>query len=221
MAILAQLNELQPTADRPREPRRKLRLETQGAMPSGAARKVVIHDISVTGLLIESQVPLSIDERLGIELPQAGDTRAKVIWASGQFFGCQFDSPILPAVLSAVQLSSVAAERTSSATPAEPGLDATFGARLLRLRKARGLSQSQVAARLGVSKPTVWAWEQGKARPVDSRMEALAEVLGVERSDLAAGTTAPNVSTLIERSRSQIAAAVGTHPDKVRIWVEL
>jgi transcriptional regulator with XRE-family HTH domain len=221
MAILAQLNETQAAAGKPREPRRKLRLEAQGALPSGAAPRIVVHDISATGLLIESPVPLSIDERLGIELPHAGDTWAKVIWASGQFFGCQFDAPVSPAVLSAVQLSSVASEREAPASRVDPGMDATFGARLLRLRKARGLSQSQVAARLSVSKPTVWAWEQGKARPIDSRIGALAEVLGVEQSELLAGAAAPDVSTLIERSRSQIADAVGTHPDKVRIWVEL
>jgi transcriptional regulator with XRE-family HTH domain len=221
MAILAQLDESTATAGRPREPRRKLRLEAQGALPSGAAPRIVVHDISLTGLLIESPVAISIDERLSIELPQAGDTWAKVIWASGRFFGCQFDAPVSAGVLSAVQLGSVAAEQEAPASRVEPALDATFGARLLRLRKARGLSQSQVAARLSVSKPTVWAWEQGKARPVESRIAALAEVLGVERSELMSGTGAPDVSALIARSRSQIAAAVGTQPDKVRIWVEL
>lgn len=220
MAILARLDESTTTAGRPREPRRKLRLETQGALPTGAAPKIVIHDISVTGLLIESPVTLSVDERIGIELPEAGDTWAKIIWASGRFFGCQFDAPVSPGVLSAVQLSSVARAETA-ASPVEPALDPSFGARLLRLRKARSLSQSQVAAKLGVSKPTVWAWEQGKARPVDSRIATLAQVLGVEPSELLAGTGAPDVSALIARSRSQIAAAVGTHPDKVRIWVEL
>jgi transcriptional regulator with XRE-family HTH domain len=225
MAIAAHFEEAEAAAGRPREPRRKLQLEARGAMPSGAASSVVIHDISATGLLIESPVVLAIDERIGIELPHAGATWAKVVWLSGKLFGCQFDAPISPAALSAAQLRSAVGQQVDIAPhrplPHEVGQDASFGARIERLRKARGISQAHIASRLGVSKPTVWAWEHGKARPVGSRIAALAEVLGVASADLVSAPGASEVDDLIARSRDQIAAAVGTSPEKVRIWVEL
>ena len=223
MAIAAHFEEAEGTAGRPREPRRKLQLEARGALPSGDAPSVVIHDISATGLLIESPVVLAIDERISVELPHAGATWAKVVWLSGKLFGCQFDTPISAAALSAAQLRSAVGQEVDIAPhrPAETGPDASFGSRLERLRKTRGISQAHIASRLGVSKPTVWAWEHGKARPVGSRIAALAEVLGVASAELVSAPGTSEVDDLIARSRDQIAAAVGTSPAKVRIWVEL
>jgi transcriptional regulator with XRE-family HTH domain len=225
MAIAAHFEEAGGTAGRPREPRRKLQLEARGALPSGDASSVVIHDISATGLLIESPVPLAIDERISVELPHAGATSAKVVWLSGKLFGCQFLAPISAAALSAAQLRSAVGQQVDIEPPRthapDIGTEISFGARIERLRKARGISQAHIASRLGVSKPTVWAWEHGKARPVGSRIAALAEVLGVASADLVSAPGASEVDDLIARSRDQIASAVGTSPEKVKIWIEL
>jgi transcriptional regulator with XRE-family HTH domain len=97
----------------------------------------------------------------------------------------------------------------------------SFGARLQRLRKEQGLTLAQVAARLGVSKPTVWAWEQGKAKPVESRIERLAAVYGLQTSDLVHSRISPALSELIARSKEQIADVVGTTTDKIRIMIDL
>lgn len=222
MVIAAHFEEAE---GRLREPRRKLQLEARGALPSGDASSVLIHDISATGLLIESPLALAIDERIEVELPHAGATWAKVVWHSGKLFGCQFDAPVSAAALSAAQLRSAVGQQVDIAPPhhqhQEGAADASFGARLERLRKARSISQAHIATQLGVSKPTVWAWEHGKARPVGSRIAALAEVLGVTREDLVSAPASAEVDNLIARSRDQIAAAVGTSPGKVRIWVEL
>lgn len=223
MAIAAHFEDAE---GRVREPRRKLQLEARGALPSGDASSVLIHDISATGLLIESPLGLAIDERIEVELPHAGATWAKVVWHSGKLFGCQFDAPISAAALSAAQLRSAVGQQVDIAPAqhqqrAEGGSDASFGARLERLRKARGISQAHIAAQLGVSKPTVWAWEHGKARPVGSRIAALAEVLGVAREALVSAPATSEVEALIAQCRLQIAAAMGTNPGKVRIWVEL
>ena len=54
--------------------------------------------------------------------------------------------------------------------------------RLNHLRRERGMTLAQVASALGVSKPTVWAWEKGKARPLPERIAAIAESSAGERS---------------------------------------
>jgi transcriptional regulator with XRE-family HTH domain len=220
MAIVARLEESAGTAGQPREPRRSLQLETQGALPSGDAARVLIHNISTTGLLLECPVTLGIDEKIDIELPHAGAISAKVIWTSGQLYGCAFEVPVSPATLSAAQLRSAVGQDVDLAPRREASVDASFGDRLQRLRKARGLSQAEIASRLGVSKPTFWAWEHGKARPLDSRVDALAEALGVARADLLPGPGTPLPGALIEHSKEQIAAALGVDRDKVRISIE-
>ena len=96
MAITAHLEELQHPA---REHRRELRLEAHGATASGVVTNVLIHNISATGLLLEARSGLTVGERIGIDLPHAGETTATVVWASGALFGCEFATVV--AVLAA------------------------------------------------------------------------------------------------------------------------
>jgi transcriptional regulator with XRE-family HTH domain len=221
MAIVAQLEENAQSVGTPRDRRHKLRLEAQGALASGDAARVLVHNISATGLLLECPLPLAIDERIAVELPHAGPTWARVVWTSGSLFGCQFKTPISAATLSASQLRSAVGQEVAIPGRSEAVPDASFGSRLQRLRADRGLSQTQVAASLGVSKPTVWAWEHGKARPAGGRIEALAQVLGVQPAALLSGAADSPLDDLITRSRAEIAAAAGTRTEKVRIWIEL
>lgn len=221
MAIAAHFEELTASAAA-RDQRRHLLLEAQGAVAGRGAEAVLIHNVSTSGLLLETSTALSVDERIVIDLPEAPGTPARVIWTSGALAGCQFDAPIPAAALSAAQLQGFAPE----AGVGEFGSGAIAGGealavRLQRLRKARGLSMAQVAAQLGVSKPTVWAWEQGKARPVETRLEALAQALGVSREELMPGPQTPALRELLNRTRAQIAAALGTTPDRIRIMVDL
>ena len=55
----------------------------------------------------------------------------------------------------------------------------TLSEKLTRLRKARGMSQEQLAAALGVSRQAVSKWELGEAVPDVSRVVAMSELFGV------------------------------------------
>ncbi len=107
MAILAQLQEAD-ASERRGAPRRRLKLETKGATPSAPQIRVMVHDLSVSGLLIETFAQCSVGERLEVQLPQAGAAEALIVWSSGRFFGCRFVQPISTAALSAALLSSPA-----------------------------------------------------------------------------------------------------------------
>lgn len=221
MVIHAHLEEPTGPGGKSREPRRTLQLETQGVTTLGDAAHVLIHNVSTTGLLLETQVPLSAGLQLMIELPQAGPMLATVMWQSGHLFGCQFDAPITSAVLSAAQLRGAVEREVELVNRQQVAADDGLGKRVLRLRKELGISQGRLAEQLGVSKPTVWAWEKGKARPVDSRIEALAQALGVSSEDLLSGQENPVLRELLDACRSQIAGAVGVDPAKIRIVIEL
>lgn len=207
-----------------RAPRRMLRLEASGVTAAGNPAIVLVHNISAAGLLLESEILLASGERIDIDLPHVGATAARVIWASGSFFGCQFDAPISPAALSAAQLRSEVSgksPRQAEAAPPQALGGQSFGSRLQRLRKERGLTLSQLAAQMGVSKPTVWAWEQGKARPIEGRMQALAQALGVPEWEMLMGRSNSVLPDLITRAKEQIASALGVPLDKIRIVVDL
>lgn len=220
MTITAQLEEMPSPDGGRRAPRLTLRLETRGSAGAGVT-DVLVHNISATGLLLESDAALMVGGKFDIDLPHAGATQAKVVWASGKLFGCQFHTPLSPAALSAAQLRGQAGMNAPAPFRRAGAPGESFGVRLQRLRKERGLTLAQVAEGLQVSKPTIWAWENGKARPLGSRMKALAAVLGVTPAQLRDEGSAGDLPDLLARSRERIAEAVGTSPDKVRIMIEL
>jgi hypothetical protein len=106
MSLLAQLEPRDPDANRRAATRRTLRLKTRGATYSETAVEVVIYDLSLTGLLIETSGDLSAGERFDVDVPEAGPMQAKVVWNSGHFYGCKFKKPIPPAALSSAILLS-------------------------------------------------------------------------------------------------------------------
>lgn len=61
-----------------------------------------------------------------------------------------------------------------------------IGRRLLELMNERGVSQVALADRLNTSQSTVSAWVNGKAAPSFTTALAIADVLGVPISSLAA-----------------------------------
>jgi transcriptional regulator with XRE-family HTH domain len=206
-----------------REPRRKLLLDAQAVARSGPrageATDVLIHNISATGLLFESAAELAPGEAIEIELPESGPVVAGIVWASGRLYGCQFEAPVSSADLSAAALRSAVEQEVELVRAPVP--EEAFASRLQRLRKARGMTLAEVAAELDVSKPTVWAWEKGRARPLDDRIDDLAQALGVPSSDLVTGHDSEALQGLIARCRDEIGRACGASPEKVRIFVEL
>jgi transcriptional regulator with XRE-family HTH domain len=216
MAIAAHFEETPDGEKRQRDQRRRLLLDAEGKSVSGGAAAVSIHNLSATGLLIECEAKLEEGEAIAIDLPQAGRTLATVVWSSGRLHGCQFARPLGKAALSAAELQGADARAPFTPADAEP-----FPQRLQRLRAAKGMSLDRLANLLGVSKPTVWAWEQGRARPAPERIGKLAKVLEVEQSDLVPSLDTPAHRELLAQCRARIAEAFGIAPDDVRIMIEL
>ena len=108
MPMLAYFEEREPEGDRRRSVRRALRL---GAAAGGAM--VTIHDLSLTGALLETSVPMLVGAEFEVELPNSGRIKAAIVWNSGEYYGCQFNLPISPAVLSAALLQSAPEEQPS------------------------------------------------------------------------------------------------------------
>ncbi len=65
-----------------------------------------------------------------------------------------------------------------------PSGGCTFGARLVELRKSRGLTQAQLAERLDVGQQQIASYEVGRRRIPVSQLSALAEALGVSVEQL-------------------------------------
>jgi PilZ domain len=106
MSLRAQLEVEPRQGERRTKQRRRLRLEAEGSA-STAETKVIVHDLSEDGLLVESPIPLSQGEILEVDIPGAGIVQAEVAWSSsGRFFGCRFKEPISTASVSAALLRS-------------------------------------------------------------------------------------------------------------------
>lgn len=99
MSMLAHFEDLSPRSDRRRSVRRALKLGI-----GGSEQSVTVHDLSLTGALLETSVPMLVGQTFEVELPQAGKVDATIVWNSGEFYGCQFDLPIAPSTLSAALL---------------------------------------------------------------------------------------------------------------------
>lgn len=80
----------------------------------------------------------------------------------------------------------MARRRVKAADAAEP-----FGARLARLRKARGLTQVELAERLGVSQPVLSYYEKQSRRVPPALLVRLAEILDVPLDELLGRTSTP------------------------------
>ena len=65
---------------------------------------------------------------------------------------------------------------------------ATFGDRLNGAREAAGLSQKQLASKLGVKTDTIRAWEDDLKEPRANRLQMLSGLLGVSLKWLLTGT---------------------------------
>src|SRR3546814_15165992 len=129
--------------------------------------------------------------------------------------------PVSPASLGAGPLLRVVGEVEPDAAQNRPASSAeSFGARLQRLRTAQGLTQGQLAVRLGVSEPSISAWELDKARPKAGRVEVLANMLGVEIHELLGLEETENLRDLVPRAQEQIAKAGGDDHPTIQLTTE-
>jgi len=240
MAVAAQFDILpQGKSDRGKA-RHQMRLRVRGAAPSGDASDVLIHNLSATGLLIESASQLAVGDEIVVALPEAAASIARVVWASEQFYGCAFDLPLSAAAVSAALLRSEPANDLaplpqSDTRPSAASAGETFGARLQRLRRDRGLTLVEFSRRAKVSRPTVWSWEADRSTPRRSKTKVLLEVLGVSENELFGETGTAELRSrdavgagqgvalkqAISEAKERVADLAGTSPDKVKLIIEI
>jgi len=224
-------------------PRHLLHLSITTSKPSGPSVQALIHNISATGLLLESSANLEIGETIAILLPHREATTALVIWASDGLSGCRFTTPLSRSALSAALLQSAPARDRQfdrwpnyaghgEGTPGSAETSETFGARLRRLRLARSFTLTDLAKAVGVSKPTLWKWENDVVRPRQKSLGMLRATLGLSERALLIGewetveepATVPISPSLpssfaasIEECKERIAQLAGTHANNVTI----
>lgn len=59
-----------------------------------------------------------------------------------------------------------------------------YGERIKHFRKLRGLSQGQIAIRLGITQSAVSQWEKNRTQPDPDQLIALVDLLGVSMDEL-------------------------------------
>jgi transcriptional regulator with XRE-family HTH domain len=124
----------------------------------------------------------------------------------------------------------------ANGTAAAGNLPETFGALLRVLRCEAELTLDQVASAVGVAKPSVWSWENGKSRPKRKKWHDIAKALGVSPQVLASAAKAEALNkaaslsvrleevdraAVLAAGREMIAEAYGVAPSAVRITLEL
>lgn len=223
-----------------RADRLRLNLAVAGAVAPGQGTEVIVHNLSVSGVLIETAADLMMGQDIAIALPEAGDVVASVVWQSERLYGCRFRQPLPRAALSAARLRNPLPSDFDPADRAEADTDAdaeeTLGARLRRLRQARGLSLAGLAQAAGLSKPSIWAWENGTTAPRRTSLLALARALDVPEQQLSgvaamvglrasaraeADAESDMLKVEIAAARRRIALAAGVDAASVRIMIEL
>jgi transcriptional regulator with XRE-family HTH domain len=101
-----------------------------------------------------------------------------------------------------------------------------LGVKLRRLRKERGLSLTDFADKVGVSRPTVWSWETGKTKPRRQKLDAVAATLNLMDDELILDiaeveerTKARSLEREISAAKARIAKIAGTLPEAVDITI--
>lgn len=84
-----------------------------------------------------------------------------------------------------------------------------LGERLYQLRKARNLSQGEVADALGVSRQSVFKWENNTSVPELDKLVKLGELFGLTLDELVKGEAAPAPAGRLEQSRPASGPAGG------------
>lgn len=85
------------------------------------------------------------------------------------------------------------------------------GATIKRLREEKGITQTQLADKIGVSSKAVSKWETAKGLPDITLIEPLAKALGVSVMELMSGDTVnnKNISANILRSKFYVCPVCG------------
>ena len=102
----------------------------------------------------------------------------------------------------------------------------TLGSFLAVLRKAQGMTQKELAERVGVSDKTVSHWERDESAPDISVLPILADIFGVTVDELLRGEKCPDNAvsgTLSEKSEKQLRYLMekNFHKFELGFWLSL
>jgi transcriptional regulator with XRE-family HTH domain len=222
MVIQAQFKRARTSRSRRGEVRRTMQLLAPGKTADGRIGEILIHDLSTSGLLLETEVSMAIGETIEVVLPRTGTRQAEVVWTSGSFFGCRFLEPVPPAAVSA-SLLKAAPPRSAALRDQHQEAPTEFGEKLSALRSAQGWTLETLADRLGVSRQAVWYWETGQRLPRAEHFQQIAKLFAVPESDLLAEPTRTETtgySGLISQLKQEVARRNGVAEASVRIIVE-
>jgi len=81
--------------------RHTLILDVEGRENGTASGAALVHDISDTGLLIETTCALAVGEVIEVTLPPMGVMEAEIMWDGGEIYGCKFTQEASKAAISA------------------------------------------------------------------------------------------------------------------------
>ena len=115
MSLSARFEELAGQTERRGGDRRALRLTVDANLSGSPDLAVRVHDLSESGILIETPERLVPGRKFEVLLPLTGPVDAVVVWNSGRYYGCQFSRSVPSAVVSAALLKG-----ESKAIPLEP-----------------------------------------------------------------------------------------------------
>lgn len=105
MKIRARLLTFPSTSQRNEARRRVLYLEV-AVIAGDQGVSAPVHDLSTTGLRIESDTSLDLGEEILVSLPEIGEVKTRVVWKDGNTYGCAFLEPIPKRVVGAVVLQA-------------------------------------------------------------------------------------------------------------------
>jgi transcriptional regulator with XRE-family HTH domain len=98
----------------------------------------------------------------------------------------------------------------------------TLGEKLTQARKAAGLTQADVAAKLNVSRQAVSRWESGQSKPSTERLLALGELYGVSIDQLlnTENVEMPAVETVSAPPEMEPREPVIPEKRRTRVWLK-
>lgn len=76
------------------EPRDEVNRRCRAVLADRRTVQVLVVNLSPNGLMIRSDVPVSVGEWLRVTLPIVGEVQVAIRWALGGRIGCQMEKPI-------------------------------------------------------------------------------------------------------------------------------
>lgn len=207
--------------------RMRLTLREQSLAETLTAALAKIHLATPSGLIIEADRRVGVDDRLEVEFSPDARVIARVLWTSGKLFGCEFENlaieMVKPAPFQDEELPNQNFRRRRTDTALSNAAGETLGGKMRSLRSQRGMMQDDVAASLGVSVASVSHWESDRSFPKRGRLADLAKLFGVPTADLASFYIDAQIvddSDKLASVRSAIATILGVEPTQIKILVE-